>query len=696
MAGVNVKMGVSGVSQFKTAMREAQGCVKTLDQALKLNEQQFKATGDAESYMQQKAELLKSQIENQKNVVLQAENALRAMSQQGINPASTAFQKMQQEVLKAQGELLGMQTDLENIGVAGETAQNGVSGMNSQLQQIGKGVSYENVTNSISKITGALEAAGKKAFEVGQKILSSTLGAGSWADDLLTDASVFGLEPEDLQRMQKTSRLIDTSVEAIVAAQKKMNRGLGNNNADVMGAFAAFGIDPTRLATTEDKFWAIGDAIYHMSDAEEQEAYAQKVFGRGWSELNPLFEAGREEYDKMNASWNVVSNENLQKLGEMDDAYQKLSSEWESFQMTVLSALAEGLTPLMDTLTGLMQELNTYLETEEGQQMLENLAQAVQGLFQDLTQIDPQQVISGFTEVFDKITEGLQWIFDNRQGIIDAMKGIVTGWGLLKIGGGMLKVMELVNGIKGLTGSAASAAGAAAGSGWASAFGAAALKAVPWLAGLVALLTPAETQDNSIFNEKTGMLTEEGWWTYHDNPEQLWGEDLQKLGDLFGGTSEMINDVNVMNALARYKMGWNGYTWDDLLREMETLGYARPEDVIEPGPLLTGGNGPGLGDEVIHKDRRTINQAYEENMDRLTRVAEQNAQTTQQFAQNSVTSADLQNLTGLPAAVAAAVSSAMANVQIVIGGGAVQSISEQTGSSFFKNLVNSINTVASP
>ena len=110
---------------------------------------------------------------------------------------------------------------------------------------------------------------------------------------------------------------------------------------------------------------------------------------------------------------------------------------------------------------------------------------------------------------------------------------------------------------------------------------------------------------------------------------------------------------------------------------------------------LPGGNGPGLGDEVIHKDRRAINQAYEENMDRLTRVAEQNAQTNQQFAQNSVTSADLQNLTGLPAAVAAAVSSAMANVKIIIGGGAVQSIADQTGSTFWGNVFNQINTVMS-
>lgn len=688
MAGVNVKMGVSGVSQFKTAMREAQGCVKTLDQALKLNEQQFKATGDSEAYMQQKAELLKSQIENQKNVVLQAENALRAMSQQGINPASTAFQKMQQEVLKAQGELLGMQTDLENIGVAGENAQNGVSGMNSQLQQIGKGVSYENVTNSISKITGALEAAGKKAFEVGQKILSSTLGAGSWADDLLTDASVFGMDPEDLQRMQKTSRLIDTSVEAIVAAQKKMNRGLGSNNADVMGAFAAFGIDPTRLATTEDKFWAIGDAIYHMSDAEEQEAYAQKVFGRGWSELNPLFEAGREEYDKMNASWNVVSDENLKKLGEMDDAYQKLSSEWETFKLNVLSSLADGLTPVMDTLTGLMQELNEYLDSDEGQQMLENLAKAVEGLFQDLTQIDPQQVISGFTEVFDKITEGLQWIFDNRQGIIDAMKGIVAGWGMLKIGGGMLKVMELVNGIKGLTGSAASAAGAAAGSGWGASFASAAMKAAPFLAFLYTLLNPAAGGNNDLVSG--GALTDEYWGYADQNPEfkrrmdmfhELYGTtigDLQHLDD--GTLADMFaTDIHSLDELA--KLMEEKYGWQRL---------DMPETDAGEGPTAYVTT---TSDEVIHKDRRAINHEYQENMDRLTRVAEQNAQTNQQFAQNSVTSADLQNLTGLPAAVAAAVSSAMASVQIVIGGGAVQSIADQTGSTFWGNVVNKINTI---
>ena len=44
--GVNVKMGVSGVAQFKQAMKQAQTSVKTLDAELKLNEKQFQATGD--------------------------------------------------------------------------------------------------------------------------------------------------------------------------------------------------------------------------------------------------------------------------------------------------------------------------------------------------------------------------------------------------------------------------------------------------------------------------------------------------------------------------------------------------------------------------------------------------------------------------------------------------------------------------
>ena len=49
--GVNVKLGVSGISQFKADIREAKDSIKTLDAQLALTEKQFKATGDKEEYL---------------------------------------------------------------------------------------------------------------------------------------------------------------------------------------------------------------------------------------------------------------------------------------------------------------------------------------------------------------------------------------------------------------------------------------------------------------------------------------------------------------------------------------------------------------------------------------------------------------------------------------------------------------------
>ena len=62
-SGIDIKMGVSGVAQFKQGMKESQAAVKSLDAQLKLNEAQLKASGDQEAYLQTKTELLNKQIE---------------------------------------------------------------------------------------------------------------------------------------------------------------------------------------------------------------------------------------------------------------------------------------------------------------------------------------------------------------------------------------------------------------------------------------------------------------------------------------------------------------------------------------------------------------------------------------------------------------------------------------------------------
>jgi len=446
--GVNVKMGVSGVSQFKQGIKQAQTSVKTLDQALKLNEKQFKATGDAESYMQQKSELLKQKLEEQRGIVAQAERALEQMAKNGVEKNSRAYQEMQQQLLKAKGDLLDTEGAINGVAEAGEAAGDGVDAMNQQLQRIGENMSTQNVLDGLDKITGGIESVIKKAWQMGEALVTNTLGAGAWADNIATLATQWGVDADTVQRMLKTEALIDTDAEDIITSRDKMMTLLRKGSTETMGAWAALGLDPAQFNTVEDKYWAAGEAIAAMTDAEDQQAYSMAIFGKGWRELMPLFTAGRTEYEKTMASWSTVSDENLDKLTAMDDQYQKLTGEWETFKMTMLSTLADTLTPLMEVLTGLLEKFNTYLASPEGKEMLESMSQAVAGIFEDISNIDPKQVIQSFSEVFKGIIDGCKWIYEHRQDVIHAMEAIVAGWAALKITGGALQLFQLITGLQ--------------------------------------------------------------------------------------------------------------------------------------------------------------------------------------------------------------------------------------------------------
>lgn len=512
--GVNVKMGVSGLNQFKADIRTAKDSIKTLDDALGLAEKTFKATGDSETYMQDKSELLQQKLEEQKRIVADCEAALKSMSDNGVDKSSHAYQTMQQELIKASGQILDTKGQLDDVAGSATDVKSNTEDMNKQLKLIGDGIQWQNVTEGLGSITDGIGKVINKAWQMGEAIVTATLGAGKWADQLKTTAAQYEIDPETLQRMQKTANLIDTDVDTILSAQDKLKKNREGGSKEFMGALAYLGIDPNGKNDL-DLFWEAGEAIAKLGKDEDKVTYAQRLFGKSWRELVPLFQTGREEYDKTMESWSVVSNKQLDSLGEMDDQYQKMQSEFETFKMELLSTFSGPLTQGMEVITGLFEQLNDYLQSEEGQAMVTQLGETISTLITDLTQIDPEQVIGGLKSVIDGITGALKWVNDHHQDVVNAMEGIVAGWAALKLTGGALEVAKLINGITGLAGktaSSAAVAGATAGSSWASAFATAAMKASPFLAFLYTLLNPANTGDakgNNELIDENGNLTEE-------------------------------------------------------------------------------------------------------------------------------------------------------------------------------------------
>ena len=629
-SGVNVKMGVTGVAQFKQNMNQAKNSLKTLDAQLALNEKQFKATGDAESYMTERSELLKAKLEQQKTVVSNAEKALEQMRANGVERSSTAYQNLYQQMLKAKGEMLDTESAMEGVAEAGDEAADGVSNMNHQVEQIGKNVSIENVRSALDTITGDMKKVMQVAWQTGEAIVKATLGAGAWADELKTTAAQYEISTDDLQRWRKTANIIDTDVDTILTAQDKLKKGREKQDKETMGALAYLGIDPTGKGDM-DIFWEAGEAIARLGKEEDKVSYAQKLFGKSWRELLPLFTAGREEWEETNKEWSIVEEDQLDNLGKMDDQYQKLQGEFETFKMELLSAFSGPITEGMETITNLFKQMNEYLDTPEGQAMLEQLGSTISSLISDLTSINPEDAVGTLEKIVTGITEGLQWISKHSGEVVTGIEAFIGAFALIETAKGVTTVLQLINGIKGLTGASAASAGAAAGSSWASSFATAALKAAPFLAFLYTLLNPAGTA----------------------------GDDLDLLWDANGNPTQAARDAGITQTYDEY----NGSLPDWLRREQE-------EKVQKHLESTTTGDTEAA---TARNDRwRSSSKALEDLQnaaDKMDQTAEElTGGTDKQKQSSSEMSTAANTLKGMPAEVYDAILKGLSNVKIYIDG----------------------------
>lgn len=381
-SGVNVKMGVSGIAQFKQSISDAKQSIKTLDAQLSLTEKQFKATGDSESYMAEKTALLQAKLEAQKSVVQGAESALQQMAARGVDRSSQAYQNMYRQMIQAKSGMLDTENAINGISGASEKAGENVNEMNDELQNVGKGVAWENITNGLGKVIDKLESGAKAAINFGKKIAQSAMDSTGWADEILTTATKYRTDADTIQRMRNVAEFVDTDVDTILNAKSRLAKNK-DSLADLIGLNASG-------MSLDEAFWKAGEAIQAMTDEFEKEEAAQKVFGRGWHDLVPLFTEGQEKYNNLMAEQNVLTNEQVERLGKADDAFKKVQQQ---------------------------------VELMKNQFWADNA---------------------------DKITGLLQWIVDNKDGVVTAVTAIGTAFGALKLGEMALNVAKLVDGFKSL------------------------------------------------------------------------------------------------------------------------------------------------------------------------------------------------------------------------------------------------------
>ena len=477
---IKTKLTLDGEQKFKSAMKDSANAIKVLNSEMKVADAQFKATGDAQEHNAEKARILREQIEEQKKAVEAAEQALEAMRAKGVEPNNQAFQRWQTSLNSAKARLIGMQADLSGVesdinGLSDSMADGEAEAENygGALASINSQVSFETVIRAVDNVRDRISGLAKTIVSAAGSVWGLMRDAGQWADDLSTEAEIYGISTTELQQWRYAADQVNVSVEDIIKARKRITQEMGKAlkegadnplnelNVGVLDA-------ENNYRDANEVFWDTINALGQVEDVTRRNQLANDLFGKSYDELIPLINAGREGFEKFAEEAPTLDEEGVQSLNDAQSAFKTLDATLTTTKYELLALFADSFRDIANAITDTVNAFREWSKTEEGKAALDGLAQAVENIVTAFGENADFSVLVGkATGLVEKFTEALSWLTNDEN--IDKVKGgiaaIAAAWGILTVGKVGLQVAQGVSALKGLTGGGAAAGAGAAGSG---------------------------------------------------------------------------------------------------------------------------------------------------------------------------------------------------------------------------------------
>ncbi len=367
-------------AEFSGGITECNRKMGLLEAEFKLAEAQAKNYGTETDQLTIKKEALSQKLDLQSKIVEEHKKAYdKAMSSgtatekqvdsldKKLLVARTTLEKLNGEYENASNELEQYKKKNEETGETVEDSEGKQRSFGDTIRDVSSSLGLEGIPaieNFASKFDNLNEHVGIAMVAIGgmiTKLYDASKAASEYADDVMTMSSVTGLSTDTLQKMNYAAELVDVSTEQISSSMTKMVRNMANardGNKDLQKEFARLGVryreGNKELRNAEDVFYDLIDALGKVQNETERDAKAMAIFGRSAKELNPLIEAGSVKlkelgFEAENIGY-IMGEEALGKLGDFDDAIQRMSNSSKGLQNSFGLALAPVLTALFDAL----------------------------------------------------------------------------------------------------------------------------------------------------------------------------------------------------------------------------------------------------------------------------------------------------------------------------------------------------------
>lgn len=205
---------------------------------------------------------------------------------------------------------------------------------------------------------GAVAAGAAAVLGVIKELHEMTLEAAEQADALLTRSAQTGLDTELLQQLDYAQRFLD--FDGIDQSLARLTQTMGkarDGAAEQSEAFRMLGVSVTNedgsLRDNYDTFLDVIDALGDVENETERDVVANNLFGKSYRDLKPLVDAGSKSLQQFTreAKENGVTltNDQVRKLGEVDDAHQKLQATIDGTKNKIAADFAPASKQAMET-----------------------------------------------------------------------------------------------------------------------------------------------------------------------------------------------------------------------------------------------------------------------------------------------------------------------------------------------------------
>lgn len=416
---ITTRLAIDGEQEYKKQLAAVNRELGNLGAEMKLVDAQFKGQANSSEALRAKHNLLKQSIEQQVGKIVSLQGAVEEATA-AFGEADSRTDSYRRQLLSAETALAKLNDELSENDKLLKEAEDGADGCAKSIDGYGKAVKdaadeTNGATDGLSEFSDTLAglkdsvAAGdiggivsslgamkgllvggaivSGLKEVTEKIWDVAQAGAAYADDILTMSTVTGLSTDALQEYQYMADLVDVSVETITGSITKLTRNMlqaKDGTGEQAEAFAALGIQITNadgsLRDAQEVWDEVITALGQMSNETERDAYAMVLMGKSAQDLNPLIEAGA---DKINAlrqeaheAGAVLDEDMLATLGEMQDAFDRLSQQTDAFERILAGTLAPTITDIVNAIVGAVQQMGNFIQrVQEAKQAIDELAE---------------------------------------------------------------------------------------------------------------------------------------------------------------------------------------------------------------------------------------------------------------------------------------------------------------------------------